>query len=549
MASVALNGESVMNRGFSWHLPLTRRWQRFCLAAFFVLAPAVSTVEAGAQAYDPLGHALTSAGNIANQDAPIPVQCYIQTIGKAGVSNSCWTCHTRPAGENRRNDEDLQYNYTFSETARTNHWHNLYVDLPSRTVQISDAEVLQYIREDNYGPLQLALRKRREYQGYVPDLDFSQMFDTEGFARDGSGWRAFRYKPFPAPLLWPTNGNTQDVMIRLPAKFRADLAGKASREVYKRNFAILEAAIAVGPDTREDQRKRKKREKSLSDRLPVYYVGGAASVAVHRYLFPKGTEFLHTVRYLDPDAEGLLSTRMKEVRYARKVAWLDTWARNLAYEVELQEKFEGLAPMFSFSGSPEVGLRNSFGWQYQAFIEDEAGRLRLQSHEELLFCMGCHSSLGITVDQTFSFARKIPKEKGWRHQSLQGMADVPQSGHDVPEILTYLRRAKNGGGLGANKEFMQRFFRNGILDETKVRRASPGGDRDITFLLVPSRDRAMRLNKAAMELVRRQRFTGGRELVLTPFLNLYSEVKRSTTGLLENEKVFSDGRLWLDWSE
>ncbi len=538
-----------MDCKFSCHPPVYRKWQRFFLAAFFVLVSAVPKMGAGADAYDPLGYAVSKAGNIANQDAPIPVQCYIQTIGEAGASNSCWTCHTRPSGENRRNDEDLQYNLTFSSTARTNYWRNLYTDNSGRWRQISDPEVLRYIRQDNYSPLQLALRKRREYKGNKPDLDFSQMFDSDGFARDGSGWRAFRYKPFPAPLLWPTNGNTQDVMIRLPPKFRADLDGKVSRKMYKRNFAILEAAIAIGPGTEEAQRKRKESEKFVPDRLPGHYVGGAASVAVHRYLFPEGTEFLHTVRYIDPDAEGLLSTRMKEVRYSRKVAWVDTWARNLAYEAELQEKSEGLAPVFSFSGSPEVGLLNSFGWQYQAFIEDKAGRLRLQTHEELLFCMGCHSSLGITVDQTFSFARKFPKERGWRHQSLHGMADVPQSGHDAPEILTYLRRAKNGGGLGANREFMQIFFPDGILDEVQVRRASPGGDRDITFLLEPSRDRAMRLNKAAMELVRGQRFTRGRELVLSPFSNLHSEVKRSTTGLLENEKVFSDGRLWLDWSE
>jgi hypothetical protein len=60
-----------------------------------------------------------------------------------------------------------------------------------------------------------------------------------------------------------------------------------------------------------------------------------------------------------------------------------------------------------------VGLLNDFGWQLQGFIEDAEGRLRLQTQEEHLFCMGCHSNIGVTVDQTFSFPRKVPgKEAG-----------------------------------------------------------------------------------------------------------------------------------------
>lgn len=60
--------------------------------------------------------------------------------------------------------------------------------------------------------------------------------------------------------------------------------------------------------------------------LPERYAGAARDVEVTLYLYPQGTEFLHTVRYIDPEQPTLLSTRMKEVRYSKKVLWLDAWA-------------------------------------------------------------------------------------------------------------------------------------------------------------------------------------------------------------------------------
>ena len=41
------------------------------------------------------------------------------------------------------------------------------------------------------------LSKLRALTGYEPDLDLAKGFDEQGFARDGSFWRAFRYHPFP----------------------------------------------------------------------------------------------------------------------------------------------------------------------------------------------------------------------------------------------------------------------------------------------------------------------------------------------------------------
>ena len=74
------------------------------------------------------------------------------------------------------------------------------------------------------------------YPGFRPDLDFEQGFDVDGFARDGSGWRALRYKPFPGTF-WPTNGSIDDVFIRLLEAFRTR-DGEVDREVAKANLSI-----------------------------------------------------------------------------------------------------------------------------------------------------------------------------------------------------------------------------------------------------------------------------------------------------------------------
>ncbi|MCC6574364.1 MAG: hypothetical protein IT462_11290, partial [Planctomycetes bacterium] len=474
--------------------------------------------------YDPLSVALASVGKTRNFEATVPSMCYTRTDG---VSNPCWTCHTQSVFPNQKMDYELQEEYAFSDVALTNHWTNLFVDHSSETAAISDDAALKYIRTDNYRALRAALKGRADYPGYVPDLDFDAGFDEEGFARDGSGWRALRYKPFLGTF-WPTNGNTDDVMIRLPADFQRDESGQYSRAVYVANFAILEAAICGGADA------------------PTHYTGKAASIAVVRNVYPQGTEYLHSVRYVDPDAPNLVSKRMKELRYSRKVHAPDTWAITRAYEEDLNKKQEGMLP--HFGGRPETGYLNDFGWQLQGFIEDERGRLRLQTEEEHLFCMGCHSALGITVDQTFTLPRKVPGAEGWRYQDLRGMHDAPQKGHPEPEILTYFKRVKGGDEFRANDEILARFFRSGALKEEEVRRAARGGDKDVAWLLTPSRERALKLTKAYMALVKRQGFDLGRDTMLAPPGNVFANIENGDTALGQSKLLFRDGTLRLDWS-
>jgi hypothetical protein len=457
--------------------------------------------------FDPLARARAAAGDVTNTRATAPEACYAQT---GETSNVCWTCHT---GER-------QASYG---SARANPWRNLFVDRSAAIDAIPDEEILAHVRTDNYRPLRRALAQRADYAGYVPDLDFEQGFDAEGFAVDGSGWRAVRYKPFPGTS-WPTNGGAGDLMIRLPKEFRCDVDGRPSREIYKINLALLEAAIAVDPS--HSDRGLDRPVEPLDERtagvdldfdgrvadtvtrirvLPRQYVGAAREVSVRRHLYPQGVEFLHPVRYLDPDRPTLLAERMKELQYARKA--------------------EG------------------DGWQWQGFIEDEEGRLRLQTEEEHRTCLGCHGGLDVAVDQTYGFARKVPGAAGWRPQDLRGIQDVPQAGHSKPEILTWFERAGRGDALGDNGELRARFFPLGRLDVTMVLRAAPGGDWDISHLLAPSRERALRLNKAYLVLVREQAFDRGRTAILAPA----AAHRRLAEATATESRVFRDGRVWLRW--
>lgn len=512
--------------------------------------------------FDPLAQALASGSVVANREAPIPSMCYTKT---EGVSNPCWTCHTGGVGFNVMDDESLQAEYAFSDVGLLNQWSNLFVDRSAQMAAISDAQVLKYIREDNYAPLRESLLRRPGgYKGWVPDLDLSRGFDAEGFARDGSAWRAVRYKPFLGTF-WPTNGSTDDVFIRLPEAFRQDKDGKPSREVYRLNLAILEAAMTLDPRVL-DVRQARRQVEPVDERaggvdvngdgvlsrgveevrgLPTHYVGGAAKVPVRRDFYPRGVEFLHTVRYVDPDAPTLLSARIKEVRYSRKDEEYAGDQVMAFYAEEQEKKMRNRLP--AFPGTPELGLINEFGWRLQGFIEDAKGRLRLQTLEEHAFCMGCHTNLGVTVDQTFGFPRKVPGREGWRHQDLRGIPDVPQAGHTRPEVLTYFERVKGGDEFRANDEVLARFFPKGTLDETSVRRAAPGGDKDLAWLLTPSRERALALGRAYMVLVREQGFAKGRDTLLAPPKNVLPRVENGSTGLEDAGLIFEDGRLHLTW--
>ena len=533
-------------------------------ALAFIVAFTSTGVSSDRGDYDPLSAARASAGKFVNEWATIPAQCWTKTDEGA---NPCWSCHVPALPPNELADWNLQETIQFPRPRLKNPWTNLFVDRRAAVAAISDEEILGWVREDNYSPLRDALARSKDYAGFAADLDFASGFDEAGFARDGSGWRALRYKPFPGAF-WPTNGSTDDVFVRLPAEFRRDAEGRASADVYRANLAILEAALASDPyatDARVEHPVEPVDEKAAGADLdgdgvlgtavrirplPARFVGGAGSVAVRRRLYPVGTEFLHSVRYLDPDAPSLTARRMKELRYSRKDADLPPRHRAQIYS-QLKGEEEGEAapePPPEFEGSALTGLRNEFGWRLQAFIEDASGRLRLQTDEEHLHCMGCHTTLGVTVDHTFSFPRKLPGAEGWRPQDLRGQADAPQAGHAEGEVLEWVRRAQGGDEFRGNEEFARRFLPRGKLDETALRRAAPGGDRDLAWVLAPSRARALTLDKAYLVLVREQSFARGRDPSLEPVRSVHEASPDATTGLREAQAVRRDGRLLLDWT-
>jgi hypothetical protein len=487
-----------------------------------------------------------------NREAIIPPQCYTRTEGQ---HNPCYVCHQDAIAsrENVMNDGDLQEAYSFSDLGMTNHWKNLFQDRSLRVKQISDAEILDWVDQDNYSELAARLRNSN-FSGWVPDLQnlalAADAFDAEGFAKDGSHWVAFNYKPFPSTF-WPTNGSTDDVMIKLPEAYRSNQQGAYSLDVYKANLAIVEAQLKglssisslpvderlIGVDIDNNgQLTMTSQINNVSQ-----YVGAASGNFIDSFLYPEGTEFLHTVRYLGFNAEGdiAVSKRMKEVRYMKK--WQtynkDTLARY--YQEEGFAKEAGHLP--GYTNLKDHGLDNGMGWSVQGFIENANGRLRATSYEENLFCMGCHSSIGATIDKTFSFARKVDGQQGWGYINLKGMPDAPNKGEQQGEIATYFARAGGGDEFRSNPEMQQRWFHaDGSVNQQAI------AGKDVYQLITPSRERALQLNKAYKAIVEQQSFLFGRDATVLPPHNVYQSIDNLSTPTLQPQAIY----VWdlrLDW--
>jgi hypothetical protein len=489
-----------------------------------------------------------------NREAIVPPQCYTRTQGHF---NPCYVCHqdSIPARENVMNDGDLQKAYSFSDLGMTNHWRNLFEDRRARIASISDEAIRAYVETDNYSELPHRLRAA-DFEGWIPDLanlqKAEEAFDEDGFARDGSHWVAYTYKPFPSTF-WPTNGSTDDVMIRLPEAFRTTSDGRYSRDVYRANLAILEAKIkgsaemgslpvdeaAVGLDLDGDGRLG---TATVVRKLDAY-VGAASDHFIDTHLYPAGTEFVHTVRYLGVRADGTIgpSVRMKEVRYMRKWKNLAKVVYARRYQEEAFEKEAGNLPGYQRLG--DWGLDNGAGWSIQGFIEDAQGRLRVNTHEENLACMGCHNSIGVTIDKTFSLARKVDGASGWRYLDLRGMPDAPSRGEVRGEIELYLERVGGGSEFRHNEEMQQRWFKvDGTLDLQRVATA-----KDVYELITPSAERAMMLNKAYRTIVEDQDYIFGRDALAAPPANVYPSIDNQTTPTLPADRVFNYD-IVLDWT-
>ena len=120
--------------------------------------------------------------------------------------------------------------------------------------------------------------------------------------------------------------------------------------------------------------------------------------------------------------------------------------------------------------------------------------------------MGCHAAIGTTIDQTFSFPRKVTGRDGWGYINLKGMVDAPNKGQTEGEILQYLRLNGGGNEFRENDEMTAKWYNSdGSLNEEKVKRA------DVYELITPTAERAMELNKAYTYIVRHQSYSKGRD--------------------------------------
>ncbi len=503
---------------------------------------------------DIISASVSSQSNMFNREAVIPPQCYTKTEGHF---NPCYTCHQfATPGEGRANwmsDGELQGDYGFSDLGVTNHWLNLFEDRTARIEKISDQEIDEYVNEDNYSSLAGRLMEQG-WDAWYPDLKdlhlAADAFDDQGFAKDGSGWVAFNYMPLPSTF-WPTNGSTDDVMIRLPEGFQQAADGKNSRAIYLLNLSVVEAAIknfteisipemdekALGIDLNGDGEFTK----TQSLKRPTHYLGGASDIAVKTFLYPRYTEFLHTVRYVGIDDQGDVYTppRMKEVRYMVKTVDHKKSTLGAFYAEEQKDKEEGNLPRYATLG--QEGLDNKFGWQLIGFIENEQGVLRQQKYEENLFCMGCHTTIGSTIDQTFAFARKVDGAQGWGYLNLKGMPDVPMFGGEIPSNLEYLERVGGGNEFRENEEIQNLYFDHGKLNKEKV-----AAVKDVYELITPSPERARALNKAYRTIVEDQDYVYGRDANLKPATNVFRSIDTEVPPLEPEHRATYDIRL--DWS-
>lgn len=508
---------------------------------------------------------------IYNEVAYITSQCYTKTSDAGGnVFNPCFTCHIKGTEPNFLDDGDLQLSYSFPGAALKNPWTNLFEDRSMRVAAISDEQILDYVRTNNYlaedGTIILAdllnhlpknwdLGKDGTWDGYIPDSYYS--FDTEGFDRDPkgnyTGWRAFGYYPFLGTF-WPTNGSTDDVMIRLGEPFRQNEQGDFDLKMYKLNLAIVEAVIKrsdvaieavdetvfqvdIDKDGAFGEASLIKYDWAPTKGRTMSFVGKARQLQeagelhLSAGLYPVGTEFLHSVRYIDPQADGdiALGARMKELRYAKKHTRYKYF--ELEQEVMREASEKALDPDITKNvlGDMERGTFAQ-GWRYQGFIEDKNGHLRPQTKEETVFCMGCHSGIGATTDTIFSFSRKFDADKafqgGWYHWTQKGLKGIPELKRQDGQYEYSHYLAQNGAGdeFRANEEVMAKFFDDqGKLKETMLEQLHE----DISLLLFPSRERALTLNKAYRVIVQDQGFVNGRDATVTPIINVHHSLEQN----------------------
>ncbi|MCD6259752.1 MAG: hypothetical protein J7J31_09145 [Helicobacteraceae bacterium] len=389
-----------------------------------------------------------------NPYANIPAQCYIET--SYGTQNACLFCHSNAAAKQKLGNTtpqagfddilgNLQLEYAFGAADRfsvspnINPWENTLkpekLDEAFATLGIEETkwDMQSYIQTDNWQEAYNKKRGDKKVSNSHIKEDAFRLFpalnpsalpaDSDGFVRTqneqealfnddvglNTGWRSVNFMPYG--IFTPHTGSVSGIYIRLDAKFMKDSNGSFNLEIYKQNLELLEQAI--------------------QDRIEngmTHYVGAASNEGLDRGLFPLKTEFAHPLHYVDVEADGVdskfpgtRSARVKEIRYMYK------WKMHYTNEPIIKEEN---APLYF--NEKEAWIDNGAGWWMSAFIENAQGDLRAQTPEELMQCVGCHSSrysfepaqftsgTGNTIDTVWSFSRKFAGDLGWREMDYLG---------------------------------------------------------------------------------------------------------------------------------
>jgi hypothetical protein len=237
--------------------------------------------------------------------------------------------------------------------------------------------------------------------------------DKQGFVKDRqnkyTGWRAVNF--FPYAIFTPLTGSVSGIYLRLPEKFMTS-DGSVDIEMYQKNLDLLEKVVKNDPVERET------------------YYGDASAVKVDGGFYPVGTEFAHPLHYVDLNADGETGTNLdglnknQSVDYefpgtrskrVKEIRWMYKWKQVTVDDIgEVEDDSEyGRVIGKEWQG----WIENKAGWILAAYIEDRTGHLRPQTTEELLQCLGCHSSVGNTIDAVWSFQRKLPQDMGWQEMN------------------------------------------------------------------------------------------------------------------------------------
>ncbi len=521
-----------------------------------------------------------------NPYANIPAQCYIET--SYGTQNACLFCHTNaPARAMLGNTTpqagmdlllgNLQLEYAFGTANRfvvspnINPWENTLkphkLDEAFEKLGIDSTlwDMQKYIKQDNWSnayakkqgnPTSSNSGIKEDAYRLFPALNPSSLpAQSDGFVRTqnekealfkdsigyNTGWRSINFMPYG--IFTPHTGSVSGVYIRLPLVFMQDAQKNFDIAIYKKNLELLEQAI--------------------QDRIEentTHYLGAASAINIYRGLFPVGTEFAHPLHYVDVQADdtfayqnrfpGTRANRVKEVRYMYK------W--KMFHPQEPISKDED-APLYY--NTKEHWIDNGAGWYLSSFIEDKEGELRPQDAQELMQCVGCHSSrygfepeqfnsgTGNTIDTVWSFPRKFAGDLGWREMDYlayrfgnatdenktagsANRGDPINRDANIGEYRKFLNHVVGASLYGDMPSSMEKYLRS-IITQTN------GYSDNFPSLEFDSVEQLKQIQQKRLELMRE--FTQTKDYLDTngyiqaPLL--YPTLKESLTGAMRYKKV------------